>query len=179
MQSPVVRERLWQAARREANQILADFNLTHTDEPVDIYWICQELGIRVFEADLADEVSGYIKQEHPQSLPIIVLNRNEFETRKRFTTAHELGHFVDRRNAQADGLEDGIYGFIDYRSPKERDIHELFADEFAGALLMPGDQVRKLQEKGVSTADMAAHFDVSVPAMHVRLNRLAQNPDVV
>ena len=47
-----------------------------------------------------------------------------------------------------------------------------FLDEFAGALLMPEDEVHRLHDEGFSPVRMMLHFGVSAPAVRKRLERL-------
>lgn len=58
--------------------------------PVDPVWIANELGLDVVETTLDDDVSGALLKE-PEQDPVIILNRNDSNVRKRFTCAHELG----------------------------------------------------------------------------------------
>ena len=170
------KEPIWKAARNEAKKMLEKVGLKDHRGSVDVYRICAKLGIRVYTSNLPEHISGYIEQSRPNDKPFIIVNRNEVETRQRFTTAHELGHYAERRLAYHRGAEDGIYGFTDYRDQQTRDVHELFADEFAGELLMPAPQILSLKNEGKSEHEIAAYFDVSPTAVQVRLRRLDQDP---
>jgi Zn-dependent peptidase ImmA (M78 family) len=97
---------------------------------------------------------------------VIYVDFGENSARQRFTIAHELGHFVERSNQ---GQRD--FAFIDERGTKY-DLHEFYADEFAGDLLMPADEISNLRIRGFSNVEMAAHFGVSIPALNKRLDRL-------
>ena len=89
--------------------------------------------------------------------------------RRRFTFAHELGHYIERTTL----ANDNDFAFKDGRSEKY-DLHEFYADEFAGALLMPEDDFLKMQQEGKSLVDMAAKFGVSLSAVRKRRERLAK-----
>lgn len=66
--------------------------------------------------------------------PVILVNQDHTETRKRFTIAHELGHFVFRKDILPCG---SIQPLVDrFRS------EEHFCDSFAGALLLPATWLR-------------------------------------
>jgi len=87
------------------------------------------------------------------------------ERRRRFTIAHEIGHFV---------LHDGrpLYergGPVNEASRRlERE-----ADAFAAELLMPEHLVRQAAlEEGADPHLLADRFEVSVQAMSIRLRRL-------
>ncbi|MCX8559828.1 ImmA/IrrE family metallo-endopeptidase [Mycolicibacterium mucogenicum] len=135
--------------------------------PVDVESIAMAMGIRVEYTYLRDGVSGMI-EARPGVVPVIYVDKTEAPARQRFTIAHELGHYVERSNQ---GVLD--FAFIDERGTKY-DLHEFYADEFAGNLLMPAEEVRYLRSRGESNVAMAAYFGVSVPALIKRVDRLAR-----
>ncbi|MBT0974157.1 ImmA/IrrE family metallo-endopeptidase, partial [Salmonella enterica subsp. enterica serovar 1,4,[5],12:i:-] len=95
---------------------------------------------------LDDDVSGALLKE-PEQDPVIILNRNDSNVRKRFTCAHELGHYV-KRTENGQPLE---YEFVDYRgklASQGVDSEEIFANNFAACLLMPEKEVRRLNNAG-------------------------------
>jgi Zn-dependent peptidase ImmA (M78 family) len=59
--------------------------------------IARGLGIDVLDAQLDVSVSGALVKERDQD-PSIVLNWIDHPNRKRFTCAHEIGHFVRRKD---------------------------------------------------------------------------------
>ncbi|EJN6576737.1 ImmA/IrrE family metallo-endopeptidase [Salmonella enterica] len=137
--------------------------------PVDPVWIANELGLDVVEIAMENNVSGALLKE-PEQDPVIILNRNDSNVRKRFTCAHELSHYVKRTN-NGQSLE---YQFVDYRdklSSQGTDADEKFANNFAACLLMPAKEVRSLHSKGYSSVMMASYFGVSDDAIRFRLER--------
>lgn len=162
---------VYERARREADQLLE----AHWDGtfPVALGSITRSLNGDVTIEQLATGLSGFIVKSENDDVAHIVLNRDEVAERQRFTWAHELGHLVERRSVAGD--ED--FSFVDTRAPSTYDLHEFFADEFAGALLMPRAELKRVQEQGWSLLRMADHFGVSVPALRKRLARLAKQPD--
>lgn len=101
--------------------------------------------------------------------------------RKRFTCAHELGHYRERQMAgDAEyGFEDS---FVDTREGIRRPDyfpHEFFADEFAGAVLMPETMILKYKHEGMPVERMAEVFGVSVSAVRRRLAALCNHPTEV
>lgn len=153
-------------ARDDAKDTLATF--WDGSFPVDPFKIAEEMGIATKRMFLDDETSGIIVAR-PETQATIYVEETDTRPRQRFTCAHELGHYVERSKFQAD-LTKG-FSFVDKRTNK-RDIHEFYADEFAGNLLMPEDKVRELEAEGLTLIRMAGFFGVSVPAMEVRLQRL-------
>lgn len=135
--------------------------------PVDPERIAFQLDIIVTRLPLKDGISGMLKAE-PDFTEIFV-NSTDTPARQRFTIAHEIGHYIERTSR---GNFD--FNFIDYRDNRNYDLHEFYADEFAGALLMPTQELRRLVEEGKPPAVIAAHFGVSVPAVLQRVKRLSQ-----
>ena len=61
--------------------------------PVLTVPVCKKLGIGVFEIDRDDNFAGMIVKDKDGSFSIYV-NSNHSPQRKRFTIAHEVGHYV-------------------------------------------------------------------------------------
>lgn len=137
--------------------------------PVDPATIAERLGVIVRRASLPDGTSGMIMKRPNEDAQILV-ERSDNEMRQRFTIAHELGHFVERTSVQ--DTPDDEFGFVDRRHSRTHDVHEFFANEFAGNLLMPaGELTRKFAETS-DTIRLAAYFGVSIPALKTRLLKL-------
>lgn len=136
--------------------------------PVDPVAIARKAGLRVLEAKLDEQTMGALVKQPGQD-PTILLNEDDGDNRKRFTCAHEIGHFV-RRSNEADE-----YTTVDLRGPLSasgQDEEEVYANEFAACLLMPEAEVKVFEELGLSELDMAIRFKVSREAMHYRLENL-------
>lgn len=160
---------IYQAARQEANKLLTK----HWDGelPIRLGPFTDALGASKYETDLTGGVSGMVSKVS-SGQPIIVLNSSDTHARRRFTWAHELGHIIERR----DVAKDDDYSFSEFRG-RTYDLHEFFADEFAGALLMPTDELDRAQREGLTKGQMAQRFGVSVQAVDKRLSRLAEKPE--
>lgn len=79
-------------------KVLRDFSAELGGDPVAL---AIELGLKVYESSLPQDDSGYIAFDPLSNSPsgfIIVVNQNHSSQRKKFTVAHELGHFVLHRN---------------------------------------------------------------------------------
>ena len=146
--------------------------------PVEIISIANFYGFRVYEIPMDDNVSGMIisdkeKIKNFETNKIIVVNANHPQTRKRFTIAHELGHYIlQGKPTECYAHRDaGIY------SPDERD-----ANSFASLLLMPEkevlNEVAHLKEvygnvnDSIVVLGVAAKFNVSNSAADVRLKKM-------
>ena len=100
----------------------------------------------------------------------IFVNPRARPERKRFTVAHELGHFILHRAAQStfNCDKESVHSGIDALKQIERE-----ADEFAGNLLIPGDMLRKrIDGKRIDfhlLGTLAKEFGVSLESMCIRL----------
>ena len=122
---------------------------------------CDLLGLYVEEAAL--EGSGLLVPAERR----IVVNASEPEPRRRFTLAHELGHWVCQ---VLEGHAAPVYcRDVDVSQAADRAL-EREANVFAAELLMPEPAVR--EAFGGSVPECAATFGVSEEAMHWRLYNL-------
>jgi Zn-dependent peptidase ImmA (M78 family) len=131
------------------------------------------LGIRVFEDDLPDGVSAAIVN-NASSGATIVISRGDATNRKRFSCAHEIGHFVRHTNE----LDEAEYSYVDFRNQVAStgvDKEEVYANTFAASLLMPEKLVRKFVNEKMSPTDMVVKFGVSSMALANRMNALGLN----
>jgi hypothetical protein len=95
----------------------------------------------------------------------IVLHGDGGERRRRFTIAHEIGHFM-LHPPRACRERGGLVGEAGRGEERE-------ADAFAAELLMPEQLVRQaVAEQGADVSRLADRFQVSRAAMHTRLRRL-------
>lgn len=153
--------------------ILAEFAKEY---PVDVIRAANAIGVHVSSDELPIGVSGKIQKQHDGSYSIVV-NRDEPGYRRRFTIAHELGHFMYHRSLIGDGVQDSPA----YRAPDESVYentplerkHERQANQFAANLLMPRKLIQSIENanKGISIGDLARKLDVSEDAMRVRLGK--------
>jgi Zn-dependent peptidase ImmA (M78 family) len=136
--------------------------------PIDPVRMAKTLGIEVLDVDLNEDVSGALVKKEGYDPSILVSARDSWN-RKRFTCAHELGHFIRRAD------EPEKYEYIDYRNPRSStgtDEEERFANAFAANLLMPKPAVESLHEQGLPDYRMARHFGVSRESLKHRLDNL-------
>jgi IrrE N-terminal-like domain len=134
--------------------------------PVNPVAVARVMGVQVFVGWLDPRVSATLIKE-PGKDPVIMLNNSDSENRRRFSCAHEIGHYIRRA-----GPDDEDYAFIDFRDENSSSgLHqdEIYANQFAASLLMPQPAVRELREKGLGPVQMAIAFGVSPEAMRYRL----------
>ncbi|WP_200289902.1 ImmA/IrrE family metallo-endopeptidase [Rhodospirillum rubrum] len=135
--------------------------------PVDLDALANALGIDVISDDfMSDDVSGRIERTPGEFRDYrITLNGRHHPNRRRFTLAHEIGHFILHR----DMIGDGIFDDAMYRSSLA-DRYERQANRYAAELLMPASLVRRyIQEHNPAPGQLARHFQVSKAAAEIRL----------
>ena len=94
------------------------------------------------------------------------MNASHVETRRRFTIAHEIGHYVLHEHLIGDGIvEDALL-----RAEGLSNFVETEANKFAADILMPWHLIEDFQGRGVtSVEDLARALNVSPDAMSIRL----------
>jgi len=168
-------ERIDKAARRllEQSQALA--------LPVNLDAIADFLGFTVLTKPLEEEYSGFLAVAEKT----IVVNSQHSPVRRRFTAAHEIGHYQLHRKKKPN-----LPAFIDravyFRRASGDDGNEvdrrmeMEANAFAAGLLMPECLLEEYLDKHpdvdlgqtAGIKQMADEFDVSRPAMEYRLRNL-------
>ena len=132
------------------------------------------LGLWVEEVDDLPVSGALIPSER-----LVLLNRDEPPVRRRFTLAHEIGHWVCQCDEGRAPLPTIMCrgADIDEQAGKEM---EREANRFAATLLMP-DGYFTAEISAVAAPDLATRFGVSAPAMEWRLYNagLAPRPPAV
>lgn len=146
--------------------------------PVNVVGIFDALKIDYVEEVMPLESSGRIQYEDP--FCTVTININEGAQRKRFTAAHELGHYLLHRDLLdgkkhldrlfTNGGNDNPYGPL---SPS----HEVQANKFAADLLMPAGVLRsRYNSKADNVRELADLCGVSLAAMKIRLKSIGARP---
>jgi len=152
--------------------------------PVDLNKVTNFLKIKVVEEIIDDSFSGLliIKNEKP----VIGLNKNHPPNRKRFTIAHEIGHFILHHKKHNAGGEEVFIDkknqmayFRSKKSANNEDPREAQANKFAAELLMPDELIRKyIDDKKIDLFDdfsiqkLSSFLKVSAAALSLRLMKL-------
>ena len=123
-----------------------------------------------------DDISGLIVREGARTF--IGVNKDHLVTRRRFTLAHELGHFLLHPGRTWYDKEYRI-NLRSEKSSKAEDIEEIEANFFAASILMPRPLLaRDTAERYVdlenadAVKDLARLYNVSTQAMNIRLVNL-------
>ena len=149
--------------------------------PVPVHRIATQEGIQIIELPGADDISGALVRKGPKT--VIAINPRHHTHRRRFTVAHELGHFFRHSNVQTHVDQDFRINFRDARSSGAVDWMEIEANNYAADLLMPTQfllhDVTKREELTESfIASLATRYEVSTMAMRIRLANLGMLPAV-
>lgn len=164
---------------KEAQRLL---NRLGISEPaVDVEAIATQLGLDVRRQRFDDDLSGVLVKTVDRTT--IGVNSRHGLLRQRFSIAHEIAHywlehpgdmFVDEARGQASVI------FRDGRSSDGTNLHEMEANRFAAALLMPVqllfDSFMRCLSDGLSNIDkeivprLATEYRVSNQAMKIRLS---------
>ena len=164
-------ELVFERARKEAKAIRSAYHVP-TDGTSGLKNIAAQLGAEVIFAPLEQDEAGFIVKKNREPLASIVVNGNDIVERQRFTLAHEIGHLVACEVVAGESQ----YSFMDYHSRRNGyNLHEFFADEFAGELLMPAVPLLTRLSK-FSQYETAVRFGVTLSALDRRMARLQENP---
>lgn len=138
-----------------------------TGPPVPVESIAEDLlGLAVGEAEMG--VSGLLIPAR-REIWVNAGEARESPARRRFTIAHEVGHWVCQVR---EGRGEPIHCRPDPEGPPATDEREREANVFAAELLMPEGAVRREATRGTPAGRMESLFGVSAPAMAWRLFNL-------
>ena len=145
--------------------------------PVNLNRVVGRLGLSLNEKPLENEYSGFLAVKEKT----IVVNLRHPSVRRRFTIAHEIGHYQLHRRSE------DIPVFIDRAVYHRKEsvagvdhLMEMQANAYAAGLLMPEalldeyleDHPALDLEKPADIKTLAEEFEVSRPAMEFRLINL-------
>lgn len=136
-----------------------------TQPPVDPKAIAEFLGFTVLLYELPDTTSGltFIEEE----VKAIGVNSRHAPTRRRFSIAHELGHYLNGHKSYDSGGTH-VESQPSYLDPQQR--QEIEANEFAAEMLMPTDWLKRdVAELGPDGVALARRYGVSEQAMWIQL----------
>lgn len=163
---------------REAQKLLEQSSALAL--PIDLKKVADFLGVKVVKKELEEEFSGFLAVKEKT----VVINSRHPSARRRFTIAHEIGHYRLHRNKKPNSpvfidravyfrKKGGINNEFDYQM-------EMEANAFAAGLLMPRGLLEDYLDENTDldlgeTSDiklLADEFEVSRPAMEFRLRNL-------
>lgn len=163
-----------------AHKLLAHLGFREIPVPVDK--VARSLGARVRYSPLDEELSGFIFIK--DGVPIIGVNSLHHPNRQRFTVAHEIAHLQLHREfiTTAVHVDKQFAESVlkrDTSSATGTELLEVEANQFAAALLMPGDILDELLEESPidiedesAIEEWAKEFVVSKAALQYRIRNL-------
>ncbi|MDR3793578.1 MAG: ImmA/IrrE family metallo-endopeptidase [Terracidiphilus sp.] len=167
--------------RVDIEQRVASLLVEHgiTEPPIPAAIIAKNSGLHVIESPIPGEVSGALLRT--RGMTVIAVNSGHHPNRRRFTIAHELGHYFLNHEGEKEHL-DWTFTVLrrDGRSSEATDDGEIEANFFAANLLMPKaflrEDISQLArfngEVVLSQSDvlsLARRYEVSELAMTYRL----------
>lgn len=138
--------------------------------PLDIKAVAEKIfNIEIREDKFDKGVSGFL--ERIGGKWCIFINQYESELRKRFTIAHELGHFIKHRDKYM--LSGSSTPDLIFFRDKTIDPMEKEANDFAADLLMPKDIFIEKIKSGCNTLEkLSEAFQLSTSAVKYRAYKL-------
>lgn len=165
-----------QNAENKAAKLLKELDISIV--PIDLKMIAEHYGIRISEAPNDDHLSGLLLKSNGKT--IIGVNSLHHKNRKRFTIAHELGHYcLHQSDTFVDKIDDlELLKFRHDSLPQTEEERE--ANTFAAALLMPADilteHFNRLKDVVNDLEELlnllSKKYEVSIEAMRYRLLNL-------
>ena len=156
-------------ARRKAAEVLASHGVQQV--PVDVEKLASAAGISVVYEALEDHASGMLVRDADSV--VIGVNSQHPAPKQRFTIAHELAHYFLHAQSPTVFIDDAD------ELPGVDESHEIEANAFASALLMPETAVAAdLRNQPVDLLDystveaLAGRYQVSPHALTIRLIEL-------
>jgi Zn-dependent peptidase ImmA (M78 family) len=145
----------------------------------NLFNVAQRIGLRIQEVD-AEAFDGTLVRALDGPKGIIAVKQSIRElSRKRFTIAHEIGHYIIPSHRT---LENVCAADMVESWRKGLDNPELEANEFAVELLLPAQYVRdplKLNDPSLNTiSQVASEFETSLTATTLRFVGLTDLPCV-
>lgn len=143
----------------KANSILSENNLfDYGLYEIDVYKLASDFSIKIIEKSLSNEISGLLIIKDGNV--VIGVDSDQSIQRKRFTVAHELGHYFLHRQFK--------HTFVDEvfaRSGNSNQI-EREANAFAAALLMP----KALIQRAITSNNWNNIDDEEINALSKKFN---------
>lgn len=158
-------------AERQAMRLLGIFEQHEPPVAVGLIAELPKIEVRVVPSRELGGLSGMSQWVKERGRWLIAVNRDDSQTRRRFTLAHEYKHILDNPYINV------LYPKSQYGGKTAGERAEQVCDYFAACLLMPRSWVKRAWTSGnQDTEALAAAFTVSPAAMDRRLQHLGLIP---
>ena len=156
-----------------ARRLLQELNIQAI--PIQPRYIAKQLEIVIWERELESQYDGCLMRVG-DVWGILINSLIQSQSRKRFTIAHELGHYhLDRAETEKRLCQGGELGYFNsHRSEEQR------ANQFAVELLMPSPVFQEDAEKhpnvGLAAIDaLSARYATSLTSTAIRYTRMSRH----
>jgi len=134
-------------------------------EAVDLFDLASKIGLRIREVDAREFEGALVRVANNPSGIVAVKGSIREPGRKRFTIAHEFGHYI----LPGHGITGRTCKGKDIESKNKRvPAHEAAANAFASELLLPAAEVQPIVQKrqaSIETAEcLSSKYDTSLTA---------------
>lgn len=169
-------------AEKKAYQLIGKLDID--DFPINVEDITERLNITVIQQPFENNAISGLLYRDGQNV-VIGVNSSHPPTRKRFTVAHEIGHYIMHEGNKLH-VDNDVNFRVNFRltdNENSHDIQEIEANAFAAALLMPEDLIKKAISELEYIVDLSSDYDdqidhlaslfeVSKQALLIRLGKL-------
>ena len=136
------------------------------DIPVNLEKLAKYFNLEIENASFKNpEIVGLYKRSERK----IFVNKDVVFSKKAFTIAHEIGHYILHKNKEKETFLRLDSLNIDIQEEKE----EMEANWFAASLLMPKNIIKKYQQQINDLDLLAKMFGVSNTALLIRLKNIS------
>lgn len=168
--------------RNKVKAILADLEIV--EPPVHPELVAKSLGIKILSKTTDDDLSGFLYKDLESNNVVIGVNQSHHPNRRRFTIAHEIGHFLLHEFDGGFHFDSSNQKYLlKLRSKNSHlfnKIEEREANEFAAELLMPKSLIDEDMDDFTDVdlmydddlAELAQKYRVSTQALTFRLMNL-------
>lgn len=125
--------------------------------PISLKKICEKIGLRYKLMPLDQNTCGMLVRSVKG--PYIILNAEHPYTRRRFSEAHEIGHFMLGHDSDVSQAND------------QNRYEEVEANKYASCLLMPDELLYHVHKERRSIKEMAYWFRVSPISVAIRCSQ--------
>lgn len=135
-------------------QMGIDIHARYSTSPITLKTICAFFGLKYRKTSLGANTCGMLMRSNAGNF--IFINENHAYVRRRFSLAHEVGHFYL-------GHQSDVSKLNDYSKPEE--VH---ANKFATSLLMPDELFYYVHKESFTIKAMARWLRVSQISVAIR-----------
>jgi Zn-dependent peptidase ImmA (M78 family) len=154
-----------------------------TEAPVNLEKIAKKLGIVIISKPAEDDLCGFLYRDYENNQTVIGVNKSHHPNRRRFTIAHEIGHFILHNHEGFHFDSENKNYLLKLRKKNSNELNEneeKEANRFAAELLMPKEFIEKDMVDyensdllyGDDLPKLARKYQVSVRALTFRLANL-------